>query len=372
MKILHIPNYYNPHVGGIEKTCEDIVNSLKGKYEQEVICFKDAPHSQKDIVNDIPVIRVGTQTKVASQSISVGYRKLLRKEFKEFKPDIVIFHYPNPFVAASLLPLLEKNKNIKFILYWHLDITKQKMLGKLFDGQNKRLLKRANKIISTSREYASNSKYLPSYKEKITIIPSCVSLRTMNEKDLKNKIEEIKEENKGKKIVFAFGRHVKHKGFNHFIDAAKELPTYNFVLGGKGKMTQELKEQGKDLKNLKFITSLDDLTLEAYLYSSDVFVFPSLTKAEAFGLALAEAELHGLPCVTFTIKGSGVNYVSIDNVTGLECPNGDSQALANAIKKILENDELRKNFSNNALQRAKDLFTYEAFNKAINDAIDSL
>lgn len=33
MKILHIPNYYNPHIGGIETVAEDIVNSLKDKYE---------------------------------------------------------------------------------------------------------------------------------------------------------------------------------------------------------------------------------------------------------------------------------------------------------------------------------------------------
>ena len=42
MKILHIPNYYSPHVGGIEQVCFDICESLKDKdIYQEIICFND-------------------------------------------------------------------------------------------------------------------------------------------------------------------------------------------------------------------------------------------------------------------------------------------------------------------------------------------
>ena len=40
-KILHIPNYYKPHIGGIEQTCHDIVEALAGEYEQKVICFSE-------------------------------------------------------------------------------------------------------------------------------------------------------------------------------------------------------------------------------------------------------------------------------------------------------------------------------------------
>ena len=166
-RILHIPNYYNPHIGGIEKTCEDIVNSLKDKYEQRVICFKDELHSVEDVVEDVSVVRVGCQIKVASQSLAYSYKRLLKKEFEEYKPDIVIFHYPNPYVAHYLLPLLKKNQNVKFVLWWHLDITKQKIIGKLFDHQNKSLLECADKIISTSDLYAKNSKFLPNYLNKV-------------------------------------------------------------------------------------------------------------------------------------------------------------------------------------------------------------
>ena len=90
MRILHIPNYYNPHIGGIETVAEDIVNSLKDKHEQRVICFKDSKGTVTENVNGVLVTRVSCIAKVASQSIAPGYKKELKRIMNEFKPDIVI------------------------------------------------------------------------------------------------------------------------------------------------------------------------------------------------------------------------------------------------------------------------------------------
>ena len=39
-KILHIPDYYYPHIGGIEQTAGDCVSALAGEdVEQRVFCF---------------------------------------------------------------------------------------------------------------------------------------------------------------------------------------------------------------------------------------------------------------------------------------------------------------------------------------------
>ena len=47
-------------------------------------------------------------------------------------------------------------------------------------------------------------------------------------------------------------------------------------------------------------------------------MFPSITKNEAFGVVLAEAMYCYTPAITFTIEGSGVNWVNLHQVTGLE------------------------------------------------------
>ena len=79
MKILHIPNYYYPHIGGIEQTAHDIVNSLRDSNEQKVICFNSGKKTGTDEVDGIEVIRCGALIKVSSQALSLSYNKLLKK-----------------------------------------------------------------------------------------------------------------------------------------------------------------------------------------------------------------------------------------------------------------------------------------------------
>ena len=97
----------------------------------------------------------------------------------------------------------------------------------------------------------------------------------------------------------------------------------------------------------------------------DIFCFPSVTKNEAFGLALAEAMYFGKPAVTFEILGSGVNYVNLKNVTGLEVKNGDSKAYAEAMVKLVENDALRIKMGVATKKRIEEIFMNKSFEKNI-------
>ena len=128
-KILHISKYYAPFVGGIEQVARDCVNSFGAEVEQKVFCFQHEKGDAVDRVDGVEVIRAGCFAKVASQSMSFSYGKLLKKTFREFQPDIVIFHYPNPFGAHFLKKQLKRRPDCKLIVWWHLDITKQKLLG---------------------------------------------------------------------------------------------------------------------------------------------------------------------------------------------------------------------------------------------------
>lgn len=65
----------------------------------------------------------------------------------------------------------------------------------------------------------------------------------------------------------------------------------------------------------------------------------------------------GTPAVTFTIPGSGVNWVSLNEKTELEVPNGDDKAFAKAIDILLDDKELSKRFAENGKKRVMDNFT---------------
>ncbi|MBR4496125.1 MAG: glycosyltransferase [Acholeplasmatales bacterium] len=361
-KILHIPNYYNPHTGGIEQTTEDFVNSIKGEYDQRVLCFKDAKGTITEEVNGILVTRVGCQAKLMSQSIAYHYKREMKRLMTEFQPDVVVFHFPNPYVARYLMKYL-KNKKFKFILYWHLDITKQKVLGKLFKKQTLNLLNYADKIISTSPNYVKGSEFLPQFENKIKIIPSCVNESRVEVNDeINKKALEIKKKYEGKNIIFAFGRHVEYKGLTYLIKASKLLDdSYVVLIGGSGPLTDELKKEAEADKKVSFLgrLSLDDL--KAHFVAADIFAFPSITKNEAFGLGLAEAMGFGKPTVTFTIDGSGVNYVALKDVTCLEVPNRDFESYAEALKTLANNNELKEKFSLNARKRFEEILTYNKY-----------
>lgn len=371
-KILHISKYYYPFRGGIEQVVRDSVQALSEQYEHKVICFNHQKKDETDFVDDVEVIRCGCFAKISSQDMSFSYGKKLKKVINEFEPDMIIFHYPNPFVARYLLKYIKPET--KLVLYWHLDIVKQKVLRKLFINQNYRLLRRADKIVATSPIYIEGSKWLFKVKEKCCVIPNCINTERLQlDAETEQLVEKIKTENSGKTICMALGRHTEYKGFTYLIKAAKELDdNFKIFIAGKGELTDELKAEAEGDSKVQFLGLVSDMELKAYLNAMDIFCFPSITKNEAFGIALAEAMYYGKPAVTFTIPGSGVNYVSINNETGIEVPNRDVKAYAKALNKLRNDVELRNQYGINANKRVVENFLYSQFVENINELVSKL
>lgn len=373
-KILHISKYYYPFSGGTEQVAWNCVASLKDSYEQKVIAFNTGKEDIRDIVDGIEVIRCGCFTKVASQSLSFSYKRMLHDTISSFSPDIIIFHYPNPFVASLLLPELKRAGDIKLVVYWHLDITKQKVMKTLFALQNRRLLERAGKVIATSPNYVEKSPWLQSVKEKCDVIPNCINTERMEITEyVKVRAGEIRKKNEGRTICLSVGRHTEYKGFCYLIQAGELLDdSFIFYIIGEGELTQKLKKQAERNKRIVFTGRIDDNEMKAYLLACDIFCFPSITKNEAFGLALAEAMYYKKAAVTFTIPGSGVNYVCLDEEDGIEVPNKDTKAYAEAIKKLATDKGMRRRYEENGYRRVCENFLGSQFRENIVRVVESV
>lgn len=372
-RILHISKYYYPFSGGTEQIARDCVLALKDEYEQKVIAFNDGEKDQIDTVDGVEVYKCGCFAKVSAQSLSLSYGKTLHALMDSFDPDIVVFHYPNPFVASLLLKEL-KNKKTKLIVYWHLDIIRQKFLRVLFNGQNKRLLARANRVIATSPNYIEGSKWLQSVKEKCVVVPNCINEERMKiTPEIEKRAAEIREENKRKTICLAIGRHTEYKGFSYLIEASKLLDdNFKIYIAGKGELTDRLKKEAEGDNKIQFSGRVDDSELKALIKACDIYCFPSITKNEAFGLALAEAMYYEKPAVTFTIPGSGVNYVSINGETGIEVENLNVEEYAKAIKQLADNKELREKYGKAGKKRVEENFMSTQFRENINNVFKLL
>lgn len=356
-KILHISKYYYPFSGGTEQIARDCVLALKGLYSQKVIAFNDDKEDKVDIVDEIEVTKCGCFAKISAQSLSASYKRRLHNLISNFEPDIIIFHYPNPFVAGLLLNEL-RNSNCKLVVYWHLDITRQKFLRLFFGPQNRRLLKCADKVIATSPNYIEGSPWLQSVRDKCVVVPNCINVERMTiTPSIEERASEIRKENEGKTICIAVGRHTEYKGFTYLIQASKLLDdTFRIFITGTGELTEKLYAEASDDAKVVFTGRVEDTELKSLILASDIFCFPSITKNEAFGLALAEGMYYEKPAITFTIPGSGVNYVCRGGENGIEVENRNVKAYAAAMMKLGKNQELRVKYGSAGKKRVEEMF----------------
>ena len=285
-KVLQISNYYYPHIGGIEQVARDISNVLKdeAEYEVKVICFNensaDDEHICKreetirEVIDGVEIIKCGCLAKAASQSLSLTFGKEMRKVMRDFAPDIVIFHYPNPFQAFFLLR--DISKKAKLVLYWHLDITKQKVLKKLFYGQNRRLIERADVVAGATPIHVNTSEFTPFFGEKKKVLPYMINMEELQlSEDESIKAEAIRNRYPGKKIGFFIGRHIPYKGLKYLIEASKQLKREDIqiLIAGSGELTESLKEQAAGDNKVEFLGRISDADRRAYFKACDFIYF---------------------------------------------------------------------------------------------------
>ena len=144
-----------------------------------------------------------------------------------------------------------------------------------------------------------------------------------------------------------------------------------FIIAGNGPLTEKLKNNCSS-KRVYFVGRLDDDDLRWHHYAASVFAFPSITKNEAFGVALAEAMYCYTPAVTFTISGSGVNWVNLNGITGIECPNRDTKAFAEAIDKLLTDEKLAEKYAIAGHNRVVENFTISKMMAKMNEAYEEI
>lgn len=365
--LLQIAKYYYPVEGGIETVTKYLGEGLTA-YEQVVVCFSQDGITRLDTVNGVKVYRIASSMNIASQDIAFSYYHYLKKIIYEEQPDIILLHCPNPFlypITAKLTP-----KDVKLVLLWHSDILGKGILYKLVKQFEKVILRKADLILATSPNYIHPSSPIYDYRDKTEVVPNGIikSDFVWRQGD-ETTIEEIRRKYHHKKIVFFVGRHAAYKGIDYLIEAEKYIQSDCVILiGGRGPETERLKAMTNS-DRIKFIGRIPNEYLRCYYYASDIFAFTSCTKQEAFGIALAEAMYCGSVPVTFTIEGSGVNWVSVGGETGIEVPLGDVKAYAEAIDRLLTDTDLYMKYATAGKDRIVRMFTSERSNAQAEEVL---
>uniref|UniRef100_A0A7V3ZTH1 Glycosyltransferase family 1 protein n=1 Tax=candidate division WOR-3 bacterium TaxID=2052148 RepID=A0A7V3ZTH1_UNCW3 len=275
--------------------------------------------------------------------------------------DIIHVHWPFPHIIFGLIMKIIKQKPL--ICSFH--------GGEIIFLENMPLLFRGifKLLFNFSEFYTVNSsftkekllKFIGKKKSnKIFVIPFGITLR-----EPKEEIEKIKKEKI--KILFA-GRLIERKGVHFLLESFtkvnKIFPQTELVIAGDGPWREKL-EILANLLGIKdkviFKGYLKSEELEKEYREADIFVLPSIHDVkgdtETLGVVLIEAMEYGVPVVATNV--GGIPDIVIDGYNGLLVSEKNSDALADAIIKLIEDNKLREKFVKNAKKYIKEKFGWD-------------
>ena len=371
MKILTVTPYLYPEAGGVESYAYNISKRMVERgFDVIILCStRDGIDEKKDL-DGIKVIRQRPNFILSNTPIRLDLFFTMSKLVKENNFDLINAHTPVPFYA-DVAAMVSKRYKIPFVLTYHNDTIKNtfamNIIANLYNYSFNLIMLKLSKFIITPSSYCYNeSKFLKKFKNKLRWIPPGVGI---DKYDIGNsfKIHDDHGISRSSKIVLFVGQMSKahaHKGIDDLIKSFKRIlddtKEAYLILVGKGDMILEYKKMCQSygiLDNVIFTGFVDETELIEYYKSSDVVVLPSTTVQEGFGMVLIEGNACGKPVIGTKI--GGIQYVIKDGETGLLVPPKNPDALAGAIIKLLNDEDLAKMMGGNGRRLVEERYTWK-------------
>lgn len=339
---LQLGKFFPPDWGGIETVTFNLLMGLTEKGVKNVaVVFGDSNSVELQTCggNTAKVFRV-KHTLLYRKPISMQYILTFKKLAKEY--DVVIVHLPNPFAALALIFSGYKGR---VVLYWHSDIVNKGLLGRLLAPLERWLISRANVVIAATNAHLKFSRYATEFMSKGKVSPYPIDHRQVL---CAEKRREVSRTLFGKKEIrlLAIGRLVEYKGLEYLIRAIPNLPPsypIHVDIVGDGPLRDHLDSLISELglkQKVLLHGHVSEEERERYLSEADIFCFPSVTKAEMYGMVQIEAMAHGLPIISTDIFGSGTPELTRMTGAGLIVAPRSASEIGKAIQSLIEDPSL--------------------------------
>jgi glycosyltransferase involved in cell wall biosynthesis len=170
-------------------------------------------------------------------------------------------------------------------------------------------------------------------------------------------------------ILFYAGSLVRTKGVFELIAAFDNLCVKHsnliLILAGAGPDREDLERKATDLiasGALRLLGQVDPVHIPAWLHTADVFVFPS--HSEGLSNAVCEAMAAGKAIVASAVGGHP--EIIQDSQTGLLVPAKDTQALEEALERVISSEVLRQRLGMAARQHAVSILSMEKISEELH------
>ena len=354
---------YNP--GGMERVLLNKVRYLKERMGWDVAVVTTDQHGKPTFYpfpEGVRIIDLGinyTDDNGKNPILkTIGYLRRRRKHRKALtelllkeRPDIVDSLYPS---ESSFIPWIKdgskKVLELHFNKYFRIQYGRHGLLGlsdRLRTKQDEKIVRKFDSFVVLTEEDKGYWGELPN----IEVIPNAaVTTDTFQSHCLVHR-------------VIAVGRLDYQKGFDRLIEAwsivknDSEYSDWRLDIFGQGEWKEMLERmiREKGLIECAHINQPTNEIGEEYSHSSLIVM---TSHFEGFGMVLVEAMLHGVPAIAFDCK-CGPKDIIDDGKNGLLVPEGDVPALAEAMKRLMSDESLRRKMGTEAL-RIKEKYSEEA------------
>lgn len=270
------------------------------------------------------------------------HRKALTALLQKEKADIVVSLYPS---ESSFLPSIKdgskKVLELHFCKFFRLQYNRKGLLGwidRWRTRQDERLVREFDKFVVLTQEdrgYWGNM-------DNIEVIPNAAMLPGNGPSDVSSK------------RVIAVGRLDYQKGFDrlieawHLVQGDGEYHDWHLDIYGQGEW-QEMLQEMIDRYGLNDTACLHaPVKGIAREYAASAMLVMS-SHYEGFPMVMIEAMACGLPVVSFDYK-CGPRDIIVDGENGLLVPEGDIVALAEAMRRLMDDNLLRQRMAENAMR----------------------
>lgn len=370
MKVLHATKAYFPHLGGIETVVKQLADDAAGRgHQAEVLVTTPGFRSRSETIDQVSVRRVAAPLTISSLPLSPRFHS----EFASRTADVLVIHEPSLLAAASLRVRPDvRGRFESTVVWWHSDIHRQRLAAPVYTPLFERLLDHADRIVAATPHHIDSSPFLSRYRHKTNVIPFGVPLHEfVPTVERLARAEALRPVGSGMHIV-AIGRLVPYKGHRHLLDALVGVEGATLTLIGDGPGHDEIvAHEACRAGRARLVPSLPRRQMLDYLYSADVFAFPSIHKSEAFGISQVEAMACGVPVVCFDLP-TGVSWVNRHMESGLVCRLADTADLRRALQRLVDEPALRSELAHGALARARAVFDERFMLDAFDDLASSL
>lgn len=355
LTILHLGKYYPPAPGGMEKVVQLLCEAERARgLDSRVIAANTSARTVHETLHGVPVTRLAALGAIGSVGLCPGFPLTVARASR----DVTVIHEPNPVALAS--DWLTRQDG-PLVVWFHSEVLRPQWKYRLlYQPLLRRVLRRASAIVVSSPNLAEHAAELQPFQFKCVVIPFGIDRdRLALTPGVAGRAAELRVA-AGRPSLLFVGRLVPYKGVDVLLRAMAGIDAALWVIGD-GPLRQALEAETARCgltDRVRFLGPLPDADVVAHLHACDVFVLPSVTHAETFGMVQLEAMICGKPVVCTNVR-SGVPWVNRHEETGLVVEPGDVEGLANALRRLLGDTALRSRMGVAGRERVLSTFSLE-------------